>query len=1125
MAKTLKTDPIFNLSNTTTPSNLPMKTYYQSYVKCFYCIILSYAIKSIYAKNPYRHKCNKPLFGCFQSNNVRYNIFYKLFINYSINMLRIRRLGSLNKVVQSLFLWLCIFNFLFIAIVNPSLLNPGPSSSKSSKQFNVHYQNVQGLIPFGQLNEKHPTLNTTKINEIGLYLQANNPDVIVLNETWLKSSILDDEVIPTDKYEVFRLDRTKSTHPPDPNNINKFRENGGGVLIAVRKNIGVTCKEITIKCKAEILSVELTENSGRKTIFSSFYRVGTLGAQNHSAVESYLTKIRRCRNVTGIVIIGDMNFPKANWADFVSTDPTEQLFLNTFGNLSLEQLVDTPTQSKGNTLDYIITDIAHLIKNVSVDSNKLICGSDHYLIKFNISLNKMKMKPVKRSIYNFKRANWDDLNSNFSNINWHGLLACNNIEDALVKFESTFFSICNKHIPKIKVSNEFKPPWYDSEVYELDRKKNRLHGKSKKSGSELHHVQFAACKKELNELIKKKMDSNFEDENNRNLITKKLYSYVKSKSNSHRIPDLVSYGNKLKSKKIDQCNLFNQYFFDQFSEPSTYDIPIDYSLDHQFMIKFDTNHIASLLKNLDPNKAQGPDGIHGKILKNCYSSLSKPLAILFQISYNTGTIPTKWKQANVVPVHKKGSKACVENYRPISLTSIIMKTYERVVREKLLNICGHLIDSRQHGFMLNKSCCTQLVTFCDSLSLSLNKNIQTNVIYFDFQKAFDSVNHDIILKKLKYQYNIDGSLLRFFVNYLKGRNQHVVIGSEKSSNQIVTSGVPQGSIIGPTLFILFINDITSEISPGTNIALYADDTKIWREILTGDDHWILQNDINKLLNWAKLNKMIFHPDKSKVLAVSNAHDPEDLFIYTLNSKIIEYTPCEKDLGIKIVPKLSWDEHVNFLHSKANQKLGMLRRNCNFVSNMRKRRTLYLSQVRSQFEHCPIIWRPSSKASVEKLESVQKRGFKWILKIYTGFSSKIFYFHTCKQLDILPISIRFDLKDLTYFHSIFYGYSKLKFPYYLSRFQGSNLRKCHLDNLCIKSSIHPKVPQNLESEIICSGLGKSFFYRTHLAWNRLPFEIRNIESELAFKSALIKYLWQEAFALANLPSDLIDELDE
>ena len=126
---------------------------------------------------------------------------------------------------------------------------------------------------------------------------------------------------------------------------------------------------------------------------------------------------------------------------------------------------------------------------------------------------------------------------------------------------------------------------------------------------------------------------------------------------------------------------------------------------------------------------------------------------------------------------------------------------------------------------------------------------------------------------------------------------------------------------------------------------------------------------------------------------------------------------------------------------------------------------------------------------------------------------------------MPISTRFDLKDLTYFHSIFYGFSKVKFPYYLSRFQGSNLRKCHLDNFCIKSSIHPKVPHNLNSETLCNGIGISFFYRTHLAWNRLPLQIRNIESQLAFKSALTKHLWQEAFALANLPSDLIDELDE
>ena len=262
-----------------------------------------------------------------------------------------------------------------------------------------------------------------------------------------------------------------------------------------------------------------------------------------------------------------------------------------------------------------------------------------------------------------------------------------------------------------------------------------------------------------------------------------------------------------------------------------------------------------------------------------------------------------------------------------------------------------------------------------------------------------------------------------------------------------------------------------------------------------------------------------------MLAVSNSHDPDDLFIYTLGSILIDYTLCEKDLGINTVPKLSWVEHTDILYSRANQRLGMLKRNCSFVSNLRKRRALYLSQIRSQFEHCPIIWRPASKTSIDKLESIQKRGFKWILNIFSGFSSTAFYYHTCKQLDILPISIRFDLKDLVYFHDIFYDLSIVKLPSYLSRFQGTSLRKCHLDHLCVQSSIHPKTPQNLENEISQTGISKSFFYRAHSAWNRLPFDIRKIVSPASFKSTLTKYLWKEALALATLPSDLIDELSE
>ena len=222
--------------------------------------------------------------------------------------------------------------------------------------------------------------------------------------------------------------------------------------------------------------------------------------------------------------------------------------------------------------------------------------------------------------------------------------------------------------------------------------------------------------------------------------------------------------------------------------------------------------------------------------------------------------------------------------------------------------------------------------------------------------------------------------------------------------------------------------------------------------------------------------MKFHPDKSKVLDVYNGTVSVNSFSYTINSEPIDYTPCEKDLGIHTVPKLTWTEHSNILYSKANQRLGMLKRNCVFVHNVQKRRTLFLAQVRSQFEHCPVVWQPHSKTVLNKLESIQKRGFKWILNDITtpSFSCTSFHYHTCKKLNILPLNFRFKLKDLTFFHSIFYKNSVVKFPSYLSYFQGSRLRNCHLDNLCVCSSVQPKIPQNLELLNTSTGFTKLFF---------------------------------------------------
>ena len=270
--------------------------------------------------------------------------------------------------------------------------------------------------------------------------------------------------------------------------------------------------------------------------------------------------------------------------------------------------------------------------------------------------------------------------------------------------------------------------------------------------------------------------------------------------------------------------------------------------------------------------------------------------------------------------------------------------------------------------------------FIDGLALTLNSISRSDIIYFDFAKAFDSVSHDLILQKLKNLYGIDGFMLRFIKSYLQGRQQQVVVGGAMSDKLSVRSGVPQGSILGPLLFVLFINDIFSFVSEGTKNALYADDTKIWREITRYEDHFVLQSDINKLYAWSLDNKMIFHPSKCKVVSETmrkNVLDnlPFNTFWYKLNETIIEYVNSHTDLGVTLTPKLVFNELCNNLLSRASSKLGLLIRTCHFSTNKLQKRAFYLAVVRSLLEHCSIIWYPHGSTQLSKFESIQRRAIK------------------------------------------------------------------------------------------------------------------------------------------------------
>ena len=243
-----------------------------------------------------------------------------------------------------------------------------------------------------------------------------------------------------------------------------------------------------------------------------------------------------------------------------------------------------------------------------------------------------------------------------------------------------------------------------------------------------------------------------------------------------------------------------------------------------------------------------------------------------------------------------------------------MKIFERIIKEVLLIRTSHLIDKRQHGFLSSKSCTTNMISFTDSVVMSINDcNVwSTDIIYFDFSKAFDSVNHDIILHKLKYLYGIDGRMLKFLINYLSGRQQCVIIENVTSTSKNVLSGVPQGSILGPILFVLFINDMADGIDCNTDLALYADDTKIWRKIKSEKDHIKFLTDINYLLMWSINNKINFNIDKCKALSVSNRLSPLSMlpfvtFFYYLGDKMLPFVDSEKDLGVIISSNFSFNE--------------------------------------------------------------------------------------------------------------------------------------------------------------------------------------------------------------------------
>ena len=384
----------------------------------------------------------------------------------------------------------------------------------------------------------------------------------------------------------------------------------------------------------------------------------------------------------------------------------------------------------------------------------------------------------------------------------------------------------------------------------------------------------------------------------------------------------------------------------------------------------------------------------------------------FNLSMRLSQVPNMWKCAYVSPIHKKGDRDKVNNYRPVSLLSIVSKIMERCIYNHIYSFISKDISEKQHGFFSVRSCNTQLLEVYHKIGDFLDKGFQTDVIYLDFSKAFDSVPHSLPIHKLK-TFGFIGDLLSWLKSYLTGRKQQVVIEGAKSSWLSVTSGVPQGSILSPLLFLLYINDMPDVVS-FCSISLFADDAKCFFKIRSLNDCVLLQQDIESLLMWSYIWGMDFNIDRCNVLSTRN--NLPFIFEYTILDKPLQRVQHMRDLGVLINTNLTWGTHCRGLINKCNRTMDMIKRAVGFNAPVDVTTSLYRTLVRSNLEHCSSVWSPSTVSDTKAIESIQRAATRYILNY-----PEIKYDQRCTMLNLHPLSYRREITDLLYVFKCNKGY--------------------------------------------------------------------------------------------------------
>ena len=748
-----------------------------------------------------------------------------------------------------------------------------------------------------------------KLDEMTLFINKRNIQLIAVTEILPKNKIYDGDYKPDFILPGFTC---------FPN------YDGRGVALFVKENLEVKILNEYDELHTSSIICKIKLPNDDHVIVIVCYRSPNCDDAMNEKINTLISDINNRFNKNKVLIMGDFNFPSIDWNKEIS-DKNEHhkasKFLSCVHKNYLTQHVKKPTHHRGNQnptlIDLILTNEEDLIHDLKYHPP---LGSSHHLV-LTFTINASNTAPIMKEVpkKQFNKADYDQMRTYMTRTEkeWDRIL---NDDQSLDDWEGTLVgmldSATDKYVPSKCFNNgkqrerNFHAPETLLSAMQMKRQAFKLKTKYRSQTNENLYIYY---RNKVNSLVRKaKRAKEMKVAKEVKTNPKALFKYIASKNKTkEKIPDLDKGDGTYTETDLEKVNLLSDYFKSVYTTEGTSNIPkVSADLKSKLSnITISQEQILTSLRSLNPNKSPGPDKVHPKILKELSEQLQYPVWKLFNRSLKEGRIPRRWKIAEVRPIFKKGSKTAPGNYRPVSLTSVLCKLLEGFIRHALYE---HLVDNKllakeQFGFCKGRTCTSQLLVTISEWLTDLDNNIPVDCAYLDFRKAFDSVPHQRLMAKLK-GYGIDGSILNWINDFLNNRTQYVAINDVQSASGAVTSGVPQGSVLGPTLFIYFINDLPSVTKCPKKI--FADDTKAHKGIQTPADRELLQSAIHAMVEWSIKWQLGFNGEKCAMLHLGK-NNPRHKYSIKHNNDIIDLkiTECEKDLGVNIDPLLKYEEHM------------------------------------------------------------------------------------------------------------------------------------------------------------------------------------------------------------------------